>query len=122
VSSIATKQGTIEVTFDLDRVILIEDRLGKSLFAVLEEMLGIKIGAGTTIDAATVLNRLTFRWARTFVAACLALPESEVSNYIEAKDVLATSMALLQELFGVLVGGTKGAEGADPQRGLTAPA
>lgn len=118
---IETKTGERVVGFDLDRVMAIEDAMGKSIFGVLEELLGITLGAETKVDTSTVLRNLSLRRCVPFVAACLGVAPAEVGGLLAPANVLTVAMALLNELFVSISPATTDVP-ADPQTGTSAPA
>lgn len=115
---IETKAGEKTVEFDLDRVMAIEDAMGKSIFGVLEEMLGIKLGEDAKVNTSTVLQNLSLRRCVPFVAACFDVPPAAMNGLLPPAKVLAVSMELLTDLFASISPSVP----ADPQAGTSAPA
>lgn len=115
---IETKTGEVKVEFDLDRVMAIEDAMGKSIFGVLEELLGIKLGEDAKVNTSAVLQNLSLRRCVPFVAACLGVPAADMKGLLAPAKVLTVSMDLLTDLFASISPSVP----ADPQAGTSAPA
>lgn len=118
---IETKMGEMKVEFDLDRVMAIEDAMGNSIFGVLEELLGIKLGEDVKVNTSIVLQNLSLRRCVPFVAACLGVHAASMNALFAPAEILNAAMALLNELFASISPSAPNVT-ADPQAGTNAPA
>lgn len=114
---IRTVKKSWEVEFTLDRVMAIEEAMGKSVLGLVEDLIGVKLGSGQPFDPAAVMGNLSVRKCAPFVAACIGEAPADLGQWFAPAELLSAAMSLMNALFSEFNVG----QSSDPQTGPTAP-